>query len=131
MLSLDDTIRKSPVRVMPGRYAVARCADMPASGSYFMVARDADEITVIAEESEVAALGALEVENGYRLLEIRVATPFQGVGLLAAVSRAIAAAGRNVLIVSTYSKDYLLLKEETAAVGMQALSSAGFPVVEP
>jgi hypothetical protein len=131
MQSLSETIRNSPVRVVPGRYAVVKCAGVPAGFSYFMVARDADEITVIAEESEVLELQALEVENGYTLLEIKVAAPFQGVGFLATVSGAIAAAGLNMLIVSTYSKDYILLKEETATLGIQALSSAGFPVMQP
>jgi hypothetical protein len=114
---------------MPGRYAVAKCAAVPAGSSFFMVARDADEVTVIAEEARLPALEALEVEGGYRLVEIRVATPFHGVGFLAAVSRALADAGLSILVVSTYSKDYLLLREEAAAKGLQALASAGFPIV--
>jgi hypothetical protein len=129
--ALDDVIRKSPVRAMPGRYAVVRCADLPAGSGYFMVTRDSDEVTVIVEESELSQLPALGHEGGYRLVEIRVAVPFQGVGLLAAVTQALAAAGLSVLVVSTYSKDYLLLRDESLAVGLQTLSEVGFPVVDP
>lgn len=128
MESLNDVIAASPVRLMPGRYAVAKCATVPTGSGLFMVARDADEVTVIAEEAHLPALDAREVEHGYRLVEIRVAIPFQGVGFLAAVSRALADAGLNILVVSTYSKDYLLLKEESAAEGLRALAAAGFPI---
>ncbi len=130
MASLDDVIARSPVRRLPGRYAVARCAAIPAGSGFFMVACDTEEVTVIAEEAQLPALEALEVEGNYRLVEISVVAPFQGVGLLAAVSRALADAGISVLIVSTYSKDYLLLKDESAARGLQALASAGFPVTD-
>jgi hypothetical protein len=129
--ALDDLIRKSPVRAMAGRYAVVRCADLPAGSGYFMVTRDSDEVTIVAEESELCHLPALGQEKGYRLVEIAVAAPFQGVGLLAAVTRALAAAGISVLVVSTYSKDYVLLKEESLAAGLHALSEVGFPVVDP
>jgi len=128
--SLDDVIAESPVRLMPERYVVAKCAAPPVGPGLFMVARDADEVTVIAEEARVPALKALEVEGSYRLVEISVATPSQGVGFLAAVSGALAEAGLSILIVSTFSKDYLLLKEDSVAKGLAALASLGFPVVD-
>jgi len=128
MRSLADVIAGSPVKLLPGRYAVAKCAAAPEGPGFFMVARDADEITVIAEEAQLPALGASAAEGDYRLVEIRVATPFLGVGLLAAASSALAGAGISILIVSTYSKDYVLLKDDCAAKGLEALASAGFPV---
>lgn len=96
-----------------------------------MVTRDSDEVTIIAEESELCELPVLGHEGGYRLVEIRVAAPFQGVGLLAAVTRALAAAGISVLVVSTYSKDYVLLKDESLGAGLHALTEVGFPVADP
>jgi hypothetical protein len=126
--SLDELVAHSPVRLLPGRYAVAKCAAPPAGSGLFMVACDADETTVIAEEARLPTLATREADGGYRLLEIRVATPFEGVGFLAAVSGALAHAGVNLLIVSTYSKDYVLVKEESAARGLEALAAAGFPI---
>ena len=96
-----------------------------------MATCDSDEVTIIAEESELRELPVLRHEGGYRLVEIRVAAPFQGVGLLAAVTHALAAAGISVLVVSTYSKDYVLLRDESLAAGLRALSEVGFPVTDP
>jgi hypothetical protein len=126
--SLQDVIAGSPVRLLPGQYAVAKCEAPPEGPGFFMVSRDADEVTVIAEEAHLPALGASAAERGYRLVEIRVAAPFLGVGLLAAVSSALAGAGISILIVSTFSKDYVLLKSDCAAKGLEALALAGFPV---
>jgi hypothetical protein len=95
-----------------------------------MVACDADEITVIAEEAQLPALEASAVEANFRMVEIRVAFPFRGVGLLAAVARALARAGLSILIVSTYSKDYILLQDDCVAKGLAALAAAGFPVAD-
>ena len=125
---LSDVIRNSPVRVVPGRYAVVLCADPPDDLDCFMIARDADEVTVIAEESRLSGLPALAAQRGYRLVAIEVAAPFQAVGFLSTVTGALAGAGLDTLVVSTYSKDYVLLKDESVADGLQALAEAGFTV---
>jgi hypothetical protein len=85
-------------------------------------------VTVIAEESAIPESRALETDLGYRLVEIKVAIGCESVGLLAMVARALAEAGLSILVVSTYSKDYVLLKEESVAAGLQALTEIGFRV---
>ena len=124
----SGAIRDSVVRLMPGRYAVLRYADVPDGSGWFMITRDRDEVTVIAEESAIPKSHALETDGGYGLVEIRVATGCESVGLLATVTRALAGAGLSILVVSTYSKDYLLLKEESVAAGLRALTEIGFRV---
>ena len=128
MKTPSDAIRNSPVRLMPGRYVALRYADVPDGSGWFMIVRDQDEVTVIAEESAIPESRALEADRGYRLVEIKVATGCESVGLLATVTRALAEAGLSILVVSTYSKDYVLVKEESVAAGLQALSGLGFRV---
>jgi hypothetical protein len=94
-----------------------------------MVAQDQEEVTVIVEESAMRELRAVGADRGYRMLETRVAAGFASVGLLAAVTRALAEAGLSILVVSTYSKDCVLLKEASLAAGLQALSDIGFRIV--
>ena len=36
--------------------------------------------------------------------------------------------GMNILIVSTFSKDYIMIKEELLEKGIQALKNTGFPI---
>lgn len=128
MENLDALIRMSPVRVCPGTYCVAKVTGQVEGGDHFMVARDQDEVTVITQEENMPELKVRDLKRGFSLIEIRIAMPFEGVGFLAAVARTIADAGLNILIVSTFSKDYILLKEDEVARGVEALSTRGFPV---
>ncbi len=123
-----DAIRHSPVRVAPGRYALVRCAALPDPALCFLVAHDGDEITAVVEESRLSGLRVLEAQTGYALLEIRVAAEFPTTGFLATASRALADQGLDLLAISTYSKDYLLVKAEAVPAAQQALAAVGFPV---
>jgi len=107
MKTPSDAIRDSLVRLTPGRYAVLRCADVPDGSGWFMITRDPDGVTVIVEESAIPESRALETDGGYRLVEIKVATGFESAGFLATATRALAEAGLSILVVSTYSKDYV------------------------
>ncbi len=128
--SLDNFINDSPARVLPALYALVKSAQPPRDmANFFMVATDPEETTIIVRESEIPDVDVLGVERGYRLIEFRPAIPFQGVGFLAAISRAIADAGLNILVVLTFSKDYILLKDATLPHALDALANACFQIV--
>lgn len=124
---LEQVIKSSTVVVRPGRYAYLKC-DEPPMGSHFLVAQDEDEVTVVTEERQVIDVPYSETTQWFKLLEIKVSMPFVATGFLAKVTSTIAEEGLNVLIVSTYSKDYALVREETADTAIEALRDVGFPV---
>ena len=70
----------------------------------------------------------LMVQTDYKLIEFKPAVPFQTVGFLAKIAEVIANQGMNILIVSTFSKDYIMIKEELLEKGIQALKDTGFPI---
>ncbi len=124
---LDEVIRTSGVIVHPGRYAYLKATRKPA-GSHFLIAEDADEVTVVTDEPCVETVPYHEAVKWFRLLEVRVSAPFEAKGFLAAITRSVADAGLNVLVVSTYSKDYILVREEALEKAVEALRQRGFPV---
>lgn len=95
---------------------------------HFLVARDGDETTVVTEERHVASVLFEEEVKWFRLIEIQVSLPFLAKGFIAAVTRALADRDLNVLVVSTFSKDYLLIREEGADEALAALRALGFPL---
>lgn len=97
-------------------------------GQHFLVSKDKDEVTVVTEERYVNGVPHKKSVQWFRLLEIKVSLPFVAVGFLAKVTKTIADKQLNVLIVSTFSKDYALVREETANVAIEALKAEGFPV---
>lgn len=125
---LQDLISKSSFKVEDGRYAYAKVKDAPASvNDHFMVSCDDDEITVVTREENVNDLNLIERnKESYALIALNVAVPFYSVGFLSTVSSAIAEEGMNVLIVSTYSKDYIMVKDDCLEKVTDILKALGF-----
>jgi len=127
-LDLHKVIHSSLVKVVPGRFAVAKVQDAPSISSYFLIAKDSEETTVVVEEKQLDALNYQDINKWFKLVEVAVSLPFYAVGLLAAITTAIAQKGLSVLVVSTFSKDYLLIREQSIDVAIEALSDLGFPI---
>jgi hypothetical protein len=129
---LADIIRHSTFSFEPGQYCYVQVATIPPTGRYFLVTQDQDEITVVTREEYIGDFEVLDRnKDTYSLIALRVALPFYSVGFLAAVSGAIAAQGLNILIVSTYSKDYLLVRKGTEEVVRNILGDLGFSEWRP
>lgn len=65
-------------------------------------------------------------KDDYALIALNVSTPFYSVGFLATVSTAIAEHGMNILIISTFSKDYIMVREDKLDEARQVLIQMGF-----
>jgi hypothetical protein len=127
---LAEVIRASQVVLHPERFAYLQVEARPP-GAPFLIVEDRDEVTVVVREDDVDGTPYLAREGWYRLLEVRVAQPFTAVGFLASITDAIAARGLNVLVVSTFSKDYLLVRDASVQSAIEALRGLGFPVTTP
>ena len=125
--SLDEVIRSSQVVVHEGRYAYLKAREA-GPGDHFLVARDEDEVTIVTEEANVGDVAYDSDVKWFALIEIRVSLPFVAKGFLAEVTGAIAGKDLNVLVVSTFSKDFLLVREEGLETALVALEELGFPV---
>ncbi len=124
---LENIIKHSTVTVLPGLYAIAKSTKIPET-PVFCMASDEDEVTIIVEESHLNTISYDEMKGGFRLVEIRVALPFLAIGFLAKITATVAQQDQNVLVISTYSKDYLLIRDEGSEKVKRALSDVGFIV---
>jgi hypothetical protein len=124
---IEKIIKKSTFRVEEGRFVYAKVSKAPSIENHFMVSKDADEITVVTKEENLSKLTLIECNKDfYRLIALNVSVPFYSVGFLATVSQAIAEDGMNILIVSTYSKDYIMVKEDRLKDAKLVLMKLGF-----
>lgn len=125
--SVEDIIRQSTFEVQRGVFVYVKVKSVPESGNHFMVSKDKDEITVVTKVENLNSLDLIERnKEDYKLIALNVSMPFYAVGFLATVSSAIAKRGMNLLIISTYSKDYILIKKEKLEDAHQALMDLGF-----
>lgn len=123
---LQEIIRSSTFEIQAGIYIYCKVTQKP-SGDHFLISQDKDEITVVTTANKLKDLNLIERnKENYKLIALNVSVPFYSVGFLATVSGAIAKEGMNILIVSTYSKDYILVKEHNLTRAKVALIKLGF-----
>jgi hypothetical protein len=109
---LKKIIQQSSFEVIEGDFIYGKAATYPEGEDHFMVSKDKDEITVVTKAENERKLNLIEKNKDvYALIALNVSVPFYSVGFLAAVSKAIADRGIDILIISTYSKDYILVKK--------------------
>lgn len=127
-MDLQEAIPKSIATVMKGTYVYVKTDIIEKTDTHFMVSKDKDEVTVITKKENIENLKVLEIVGDYKLIEFKPAIPFQTVGFLAKIAEVIANQGMNILIISTFSKDYIMIKEEFLEKGIKALKDTGFPI---
>lgn len=114
--------------LLPSTFAVVRldAADpWPAwaldASDLVALTRTADELSVICREDAVPA--GVTSQGGWRALKVHGPFPFDTVGVLAALSGALAEAAVSLLAVSTFETDYLLVPGERLDEAVAALAA--------
>lgn len=113
---------------IPGRYAIGR---LPANavllaapaGPFVSVTRTADELSIACAEGEMPA--AAQSEGPYALFRVVGSMELGLVGVIAAISRPLAAYGVSIFSVATFDTDYVLVRESDRARAQAALEAAG------
>jgi hypothetical protein len=121
--------------VLPGRLAVCRlppASDLPiwaTIGPLFVVARTADELSILCPEHQVPA--EVVREEGWRAIKFEGPFNFGLTGILASVVGPLAEAGISVFAFSTYETDYVLVREPQLEPAIKVLSDRGHLVRPP
>lgn len=92
-----------------------------------LICRDEKEITVVTTQGGLADL-VIRAKNQdqWRLLVINCANPFYCVGFLQSIASAMTAAGLDILLVSTFSRDYVFVKNQQTDQAVAVLLDIGF-----
>jgi len=121
------------LELVPGRFAACRLAPtdqvpawVPDAGSLVVVARTAHELSIVCDELVVPA--DVRAERGFCAIVVRGPLPFDAIGILAAISSALAGAGVPLLAISTFDTDYVLVRAERLQETAQGLREAGHVV---
>ncbi len=100
--------------VLEGEYCISVCDEVPSN--FLAVVRDSGELTVISR----TRCGE-KAECGYRIIRFPN-LPLELVGLMAVISSSLASEGISILAISSYSSDFILVKEKDLE---RALNSLG------
>ncbi|HNB51263.1 MAG TPA: ACT domain-containing protein [Anaerolineales bacterium] len=119
--------------VLPDRFAVCRLGrgevvpDWARGESLLSFTRTAEELSIVCEEASVPE--TVTAERGWRGLKVQGPLVFSMIGVMAELSRILAAAQVSIFVLSTYDTDYILVKEEKLTQAVQALVHAGHQVM--
>ena len=73
----------------------------------------------------------VKLEGGWRLMAVQGPLDFSLVGILAGLSKVLAAARVSIFVISTYDTDMLMVKDESLDAAVAALTKAGHTVFAP
>jgi len=125
--ALREVIVASWYTIAPGHYVYTRVKEVLRPELHLMVTRDSDEITVVTDSRNLPLIGDHErnAEN-WKLFNIRCGKPFYCVGFLAAIAQQMAANGIDIVMVSTFSNDYVMVMEQDLDRAVGLLNALGF-----
>ena len=128
MSVLTEEVKYTKVIVHPGRFAYLQTKEFPKNDNNFLITKDNDEITIVTEENNLDNTNFDKDYKWFKLIEFKITKPFVCVGFLATISKIIADKNMNILIVSTFSKDYALINEKDIDKAIEALKKFGFNI---
>ena len=116
------------------RFSVHRLpadAGVPAAvldSPFFSATRTHDELSIVVPEDVVVS--GTRQESGWSCIQVLGPLDFGLTGILAGISRVLAAEGISLFAVSTFDTDYILVKQEACERARQVLEAAGYEFVE-
>jgi hypothetical protein len=95
----------------------------PSPESFSLLVQAAEETTLVCPVDHVPT-GA-ETDSGWRCFRIEQSFDFSVPGILASVLEPLAKAGIGIFATSTFSTDYVLVKDKDLGRALEALRGAG------
>lgn len=124
-VDLKAMFQKSTFSISTEVYFYCQTKDYPKNPKdHFLVVDDGEEITVVTKKI-IGFVPIQKNQNNWLLISLKLHTPFMK-GTLFNVSKAIYESDSNILIISTFSKDLLFIKEQDKHKVKEALENLGF-----
>ena len=119
------------ISILAETYAIHRLppdAALPAwatsgGAEFITISRTGDELSILLPQGHGPAE---ESERGWRGFKLVGPFSFDAVGILAAITGALARRGVSLLAVSTFETDYVFVKETQLADAIAALRDTGY-----
>jgi uncharacterized protein len=96
----------------------------------FAVIEDDKEITCIINQAFLMSFkrDLIKVQKNYRIIKFDAVLPFSLVGFIAKISSALARENIPIFVISAYSTDYILIKEDYMKKAINSLAKLGFSI---
>ena len=117
---LGDLLAGMEPVLWPGVYGFACVAGVPPGVAPFAVVAEAEGVTVVALEEDLAAAG-LAFQGGWARISLTVVSDLAAVGLTAAVAGVLTGLGISANVIAGYHHDHVFVPAERALEAVAAL----------
>jgi len=135
--TITELLRATKIQIAPAAYVLLGLSSQdwsrllaepelsPRHNAPFMIFRDSDEVTLLIEEDDWMRIRHgvrdAKVERDFKLITFDTALPWNVVGYLARITELLAQAGIPVGVLSSFSRDHLLIKQQYLGKALRAL----------
>ncbi|HUC83016.1 MAG TPA: ACT domain-containing protein [Flavisolibacter sp.] len=124
---LQAVIAASWFSIDNATYVYASVTEVPEPEKHLLVVRDGTETTVATNVQHLPLPHCLQVnKDHWKLINIRCGNPFYCVGFIATITDALASAGVDIVIVSSFSNDLVLVTAQDLDKAVEILEGLGF-----
>jgi hypothetical protein len=93
----------------------------------FFIAKTYDEVSIVIPQS--MTINSDEVEKDWRALEVVGPLDFNLTGILSNIATVLANEKISIFAISTFDTDYILVKEKTLSLAIEALRASQYLVI--
>ncbi|WP_395342915.1 ACT domain-containing protein [Ningiella sp. W23] len=90
----------------------------------YFIGKTYDELSLVVPQR--LNIDAEETDYDWRVLEILGPLNLSMVGIMAEIGQVLAAAKVSIFVVSTFETDYVLVKQDSLDIAVEALKKAGY-----
>jgi len=123
---LSEYFKNGKVYIWKENFAIVKAKRILKNA--FANIKDKNEITVIVDEDKLPLEQIIEVQKGYKNFTFDLVLPFELVGFLAKVAKALADEKVSIFAISAYSTDHILVKKKDIPRAVKALKKLGFKI---
>jgi hypothetical protein len=123
-----------PVKVLKSLYGIYQVdydarAEAPFTGDgFFSLTKDNDEVTVICTQQNDVGRGVIKSELNWKILKVTGPLDFNVTGIIAGITSVLSDNVIPVFVVSTYSTDIIMVREQHIEKAANGLREAGYSV---
>lgn len=127
-MNLENYFKNGKIIVWKEIFAIIKARE-PDFGAFVNII-DKNEITVIMDQLKYIPENVIKIEKDYKLLTFNMAIPFEVIGFMAKVSKALADEKIALFAISAYSTDHILVKETDLLKTKKVLEKLGCLIEE-
>ncbi|MFA5857235.1 MAG: ACT domain-containing protein [Candidatus Pacearchaeota archaeon] len=112
--------------ILEGTYSLVKSKNVYPQA--FANIQDEDEITVVIKDNVIEKEDIISIEKAFKIVTFDSIIPLNLIGFIAKISQLLAKENISIFVISSFSKEYVLIKEKSLKKAVSALKKIGVKI---